>query len=103
TLLQQQWKAANGKVIEARTTNDLSGREEAEKQRQAAAEVSAKVIEKLLTRKQLDVNGQLYMAKAAMEIDRPDLGEPLYKALIERAEAGDPTVDKRIVPSCRAE
>jgi hypothetical protein len=103
TMLQQQWKAANAKVIEARTNNDLAAREDAEKQRKAAAEATAKMIEKLLARKQLEGNALFFMAKTAMDVDRPDLGEPLYKTLLEKAESGDPSVDKRIVPNCRAE
>jgi tetratricopeptide (TPR) repeat protein len=103
TMFQQRWKEANAKLIEARTSSDLEAKEAAEKQLKATAEVSAKVIEKLLTRKQLDGNAQFFLARTAMEMERSDLGERLYKALLEKAESGDPTVDKRIVPNCRAE
>lgn len=102
-MLQSQWKEANAKLIEARTNNDMASRDEATKQLKAASDVTAKLIEKLLTRKELDVNAQLFMARTAMDIDRSDLGEPLYKALLEKADAGDPSVDKRIVPNCRAQ
>jgi tetratricopeptide (TPR) repeat protein len=101
-LMQAEWKKANAAAIEAQSGGDLTIKDAADARVKGTAEMLGTVLAKLLARQQIDVKSQLFMANTAMDIDRPDLGEPLFKSLLEKADNNDPEVPKQVIPNCRA-
>ena len=102
TLMQQEWKRLNAAAIEASSV-DLATQDAAKQKLEAAGAILAALIEGLQTRQQLDAKAQLFMGKTAMEIGRPKLGEPLYRALLKKADDGDATVPKQAILVARSE